>query len=116
MNVYDSGRMRDLMVKQGYEAVDKPNNADLIILNTCHIREKPTKKIFSELGKFRPFKNKKIEQGGYMVIVVAGCVAQAEGVEIIKRMNLVDIVIGTESYHKLPEMVVNVLAKEENTG
>jgi tRNA-2-methylthio-N6-dimethylallyladenosine synthase len=112
MNVYDSGRMRDLMVKQGYETVEKPDNADLIILNTCHIREKPTEKIFSELGKLRQFKNKKTEQGGYMVIVVAGCVAQAEGVEIIKRMNLVDIVIGTESYHKLPEMVADVLNKQ----
>jgi len=113
MNVYDSGRMRDLMAKQGYETVDKPDNADLIILNTCHIREKPTKKIFSELGKFRQFKNKKIEQGSYMVVVVAGCVAQAEGVNILKRTKLVDIVIGTESYHKLPEMVADVLDKDK---
>ena len=111
MNVYDSGRMRDLMVKEGYETVDEPNDADMVIMNTCHIREKPKEKIFSELGKLRKFKEKKIEQGGYMVVVVAGCVAQAEGVEIIKRMNVVDLVIGTESYHKLPEMVKNTLQK-----
>jgi len=109
MNVYDSQKMRDLMISQGYEETSEPKDADLIIINTCNIRQKPTDKIFSELGKLKPLKKAKIANGEYMVIVVAGCVAQAEGEKILKRMKDVDIVLGTESYHKLPEIIESVL-------
>jgi len=113
MNVYDSSKIADLMKIKGYDIVKNPKNADLIIINTCHIREKVKEKIFTELGKFKKLKQQKIEQGGYMVIVITGCVAQTTGDEIFKRMPIVDIVIGTGSYHKLPEMVNEVLQNNE---
>ncbi|MBX9749249.1 MAG: tRNA (N6-isopentenyl adenosine(37)-C2)-methylthiotransferase MiaB [Roseococcus sp.] len=105
MNVYDSARMADVLAPLGYAPVDAPEGADMIILNTCHIREKATEKLFSELGRLRQLKQAKEAEGGEMVLAVAGCVAQAEGAEITARAPYVDIVLGPQSYHRLPEMV-----------
>jgi len=101
MNVYDSARMADVLAPLGYEAVDAPDGADMVILNTCHIREKAAEKVYSELGRLRSLKD---DREG-MVIAVAGCVAQAEGEEIMRRAPCVDIVLGPQTYHRLPEMV-----------
>lgn len=105
MNVYDSERMADVMAPLGYKVVDAPDGADMVILNTCHIREKAAEKVFSELGRIRKLKDEKQGDGGQMIIGVAGCVAQAEGAEIMRRAPFVDVVFGPQSYHKLPEMV-----------
>lgn len=106
MNVYDSARMADLMAPLGYTLTDKPAVADMAILNTCHIREKASEKTFSELGRLRNMRqDKKAKQDGDMIIAVAGCVAQAEGAEIMKRAPYVDMVFGPQSYHHLPQMV-----------
>ncbi|MBV8652507.1 MAG: tRNA (N6-isopentenyl adenosine(37)-C2)-methylthiotransferase MiaB [Alphaproteobacteria bacterium] len=105
MNVYDSGRMADLLAPLGYRLADAPDGADMVILNTCHIREKAAEKVFSELGRLRPLKAERARRGGDMVIAVAGCVAQAEGAEIMRRAPFVDMVFGPQSYHHLPEMV-----------
>ncbi len=102
MNVYDSERMRDILRPLGYAPVDSPDGADLVVLNTCHIREKATEKVYSELGQIRKLKDK---SGGKMTVAVAGCVAQAEGAEIMRRAPIVDLVLGPQAYHKLPEMV-----------
>lgn len=102
MNVYDSERMRDVLRPLGYQPVDGPETADLVVLNTCHIREKATEKIYSELGRIKQMKE---AAGGKMTIAVAGCVAQAEGAEIMRRQPAVDLVLGPQAYHKLPEMV-----------
>ena len=102
MNVYDSERMRDVLAPLGYGPADTPEQADLVVLNTCHIREKATEKVYSELGKLRLMK---AASGGQMTIAVAGCVAQAEGAEIMRRQPAVDLVLGPQAYHKLPEMV-----------
>ena len=112
MNVYDSARMADVLAPLGYAPVDAPEGADMIILNTCHIREKATEKLFSELGRLRQLKQAREAEGGEMVLAVAGCVAQAEGAEITARAPYVDIVLGPQSYHKLPEMV----ARAARTG
>lgn len=104
MNVYDSHRMADLLRPLGYEPVDAPAGADMVILNTCHIREKATEKLFSELGRLRALK---AETPG-MVLAVAGCVAQAEGAEVAARAPYVDMVFGPQSYHRLPEMVARL--------
>jgi len=103
MNVYDSQRMEDVLKPLGYAATDGPDDADMVILNTCHIREKASEKVFSELGRLR--KIKKARDGEDMIIAVAGCVAQAEGAEIVKRAPYVDMVFGPQTYHNLPEMV-----------
>jgi tRNA-2-methylthio-N6-dimethylallyladenosine synthase len=105
MNVYDSARMADVLAPLGYAPVDRPDGADMVILNTCHIREKAAEKVFSELGRLRPLKTAKAEAGSEMVLAVAGCVAQAEGAEIMRRAPFVDIVFGPQTYHRLPEMV-----------
>ena len=106
MNVYDSRRMSDVLASLGYKEVDTPEGADMVILNTCHIREKATEKVFSELGRLREHKeNKEKEDRGQMVIAVAGCVAQAEGEFIMERAPYVDMVFGPQTYHELPEMV-----------
>jgi tRNA-2-methylthio-N6-dimethylallyladenosine synthase len=105
MNVYDSQRMTDILRGLGYKSVDSPVDADMIILNTCHIREKATDKVFSELGRLRPHKEEKEAQGGKTLIAVAGCVAQAEGDFILERAPYVDMVFGPQTYHELPEMV-----------
>lgn len=102
MNVYDSERMADLLAPLGYAQAEAPDGADLVILNTCHIREKATEKVYSELGRL---KKMKAETGGRMQIAVAGCVAQAEGEEIMRRQPAVDLVFGPQAIHKLPEMI-----------
>jgi tRNA-2-methylthio-N6-dimethylallyladenosine synthase len=102
MNVYDSARMADVLAPLGYAPTEAVEEADMVILNTCHIREKATEKVFSDLGRLREAKQ---ARGGEMVIAVAGCVAQAEGAEITARAPWVDIVLGPQSYHRLPEMV-----------
>ncbi|NCC22120.1 MAG: tRNA (N6-isopentenyl adenosine(37)-C2)-methylthiotransferase MiaB [Alphaproteobacteria bacterium] len=106
MNVYDSQRMADILGPLGYSVVDSPEDADMLILNTCHIREKATDKVFSELGRLREHKDAKEDRGGRMLIAVAGCVAQAEGEFILERAPYVDMVFGPQTYHELPEMVV----------
>ncbi|HYG89030.1 MAG TPA: tRNA (N6-isopentenyl adenosine(37)-C2)-methylthiotransferase MiaB [Azospirillum sp.] len=105
MNVYDSARMADVLAPLGYRPSDEPEGADMVILNTCHIREKAAEKVFSELGRLRLLKDEKARQGERMVLAVAGCVAQAEGEEIVARAPFVDIVFGPQTYHTLPEMV-----------
>ncbi len=104
-NVYDSERMRDVLAPLGYAPVDSPEAADLVVLNTCHIREKATEKVFSELGRLKDMKQ---AGGGAMRIAVAGCVAQAEGEEIMRRQPAVDMVVGPQSYHRLPEMIARL--------
>ncbi len=108
MNVYDSARMADVLAPLGYAPADSAEGADMVILNTCHIREKASEKLFSELGRLRGAKQAKEAEGGRMVLAVAGCVAQAEGAEITARAPYVDIVLGPQSYHRLPEMVARV--------
>jgi len=105
MNAYDSARMADLLAPLGYAAADGPEGADMVILNTCHIRERAADKVYSELGKLRTLKAAKAKDGGRMVLAVAGCVAQAEGEEIVARQPAVDLVVGPQSYHRLPEMI-----------
>lgn len=105
MNVYDSARMADVLAPLGYAMTDAADDADMVILNTCHIREKASEKVFSDLGRLRVFKERRRADGGAMVIAVAGCVAQAEGGEILRRAPYVDIVLGPQTYHRLPEMV-----------
>jgi tRNA-2-methylthio-N6-dimethylallyladenosine synthase len=102
MNVYDSGRMADVLAPLGYAPVSGPDGADMVILNTCHIRDKAAEKVFSELGRLRRLKE---ATGNRMILAVAGCVAQAEGTEILARAPYVDIVLGPQTYHRLPEMV-----------
>jgi tRNA-2-methylthio-N6-dimethylallyladenosine synthase len=101
MNAYDSVKMTDLLAPLGYAATDAPDGADMVILNTCHIREKAAEKVYSELGKLKQLKR---DREG-MLIAVAGCVAQAEGEEIVRRAPVVDMVVGPQSYHRLPEMI-----------
>jgi tRNA-2-methylthio-N6-dimethylallyladenosine synthase len=105
MNVYDSARMADVLAPLGYAPVGAPKGADMVILNTCHIREKAAEKVFSELGRLRRLQEARAAEGGRMILAVAGCVAQAEGAEILARAPYVDIVLGPQTYHRLPEMV-----------
>ncbi|MBL6621384.1 MAG: tRNA (N6-isopentenyl adenosine(37)-C2)-methylthiotransferase MiaB [Rickettsiales bacterium] len=112
MNVYDTERMKELFIPYGYQINDKTyNQADLVILNTCHIREKAAEKIYSELGRIKKQKDLRAKEGKKMYITVAGCVAQAEGKQIIKRAPYVDFVVGPQSYHTLPALIKS---KEEN--
>jgi len=105
MNVYDSGRMADVLAPLGYAPAAEAADADMVILNTCHIRDRAAEKVFSELGRLRLLKQAREAGGGRMVLAVAGCVAQAEGAEILARAPYVDIVLGPQTYHRLPEMV-----------
>ncbi|MES1989470.1 MAG: tRNA (N6-isopentenyl adenosine(37)-C2)-methylthiotransferase MiaB [Pseudomonadota bacterium] len=106
MNVYDSARMADAMAPHGYEEAGSPDDADIVLLNTCHIRERAADKVYSELGRLRDLKNERAALGGKkLVIGVAGCVAQAEGEEIGRRAPYVDMIIGPQAYHRLPDMV-----------
>ena len=105
MNAYDSRRMADVLAPLGYGEVSELGAAELVILNTCHIREKATEKVFSELGRLRKAKLEAASQGRRLAIAVAGCVAQAEGHEIVARAPYVDLVFGPQTYHRLPEMV-----------
>jgi tRNA-2-methylthio-N6-dimethylallyladenosine synthase len=111
MNVYDSERMTEALTRDGYTETDDVTHADLVILNTCHIREKAAEKVYSDLGRIRDVKEGRQRAGKETVIAVAGCVAQAEGREITTRQPAVDLVIGPQSYHRLPELV----ARTSNT-
>lgn len=108
MNVYDATRMADVLAPEGYEETTDMAEADLVVLNTCHIRERAAEKVFSELGKVRVLKEERASRGLDMKIAVAGCVAQAEGAEILRRQKAVDLVVGPQSYHRLPDMLRNV--------
>src|SRR6266480_8126122 len=105
MNVYDSHRMADMLAPEGFAETSSVEDADLVILNTCHIREKAADKVYSELGRIRVLKQAAAQQGRKLTIAVAGCVAQAEGEEIIRRAPAVDLVVGPQSYHRLPELL-----------
>jgi tRNA-2-methylthio-N6-dimethylallyladenosine synthase len=105
MNVYDSDRMADALAPHGYEPVQAMEDADLVVLNTCHIREKASEKVFSELGRLREMRDERRAQGQDLMIGVAGCVAQAEGEEIARRQPAVNLVFGPQSYHRLPELL-----------
>ncbi len=111
MNVYDSERMGDLLGAFGYVRTQAPDDADLAILNTCHIREKATEKVYSEIGRLRAHKLRRAAEGKSMTIAIAGCVAQAEGEEIIRRAPVVDLVVGPQSYHRLPELIARAARK-----
>ncbi|MBC6402029.1 MAG: tRNA (N6-isopentenyl adenosine(37)-C2)-methylthiotransferase MiaB [Hyphomonadaceae bacterium] len=114
MNVYDSERMADVLSPIGYAPVDVPDDADLVVLNTCHIREKAAEKVYSELGRIRKLKEAKLRAGRPgMTVAVAGCVAQAEGDEIMRRAPVVDMVLGPQTYHKLPEMIARVTRDQD---
>jgi tRNA-2-methylthio-N6-dimethylallyladenosine synthase len=110
MNVYDSDRMADALAGEGYVATDSPDTADLVLLNTCHIREKAAEKVYSELGRLREIKEEAALQGRRMTIGVTGCVAQAEGAEISRRAPVVDLVVGPQSYQHLPKLLRDVAA------
>jgi tRNA-2-methylthio-N6-dimethylallyladenosine synthase len=112
MNVYDSHRMTDLLVPEGFTETARVEDADLVILNTCHIREKAADKVYSELGRIRMLKQAAAQEGRRVTIAVAGCVAQAEGKEIIRRAPVVDLVVGPLNYHRLP----GLLARAEREG
>ncbi|CAN5221742.1 tRNA (N6-isopentenyl adenosine(37)-C2)-methylthiotransferase MiaB [soil metagenome] len=118
MNVYDSERMADVLRPLGYATTDEPEGADFVILNTCHIREKAAEKVYSELGKLKLMKQEKAASGGgAMTIAVAGCVAQAEGEEIMRRQPAVDLVVGPQAYHQLPELLTRTArARGERIG
>jgi tRNA-2-methylthio-N6-dimethylallyladenosine synthase len=105
MNVYDSHRMADTLAPEGFTETATPEDADLVILNTCHIREKAVEKVYSEIGRIRELKEAAARDGRRMMIAVAGCVAQAEGREIIRRAGAVDLVVGSQNYHRLPQMI-----------
>ncbi|ESW83270.1 (dimethylallyl)adenosine tRNA methylthiotransferase [Mesorhizobium sp. LSJC268A00] len=113
MNVYDSQRMTDALAADGYTATDVIADADLVLLNTCHIREKAAEKVYSELGRIRDMKAERAAVGREMLIGVAGCVAQAEGPEIIRRSPAVDLVIGPQTYHRLPDVLARVRGGEK---
>jgi len=108
MNVYDSHRMADTLAAEGYAETGRAEDADLVILNTCHIREKAADKVYSELGRLRLLKEAGTQTGRPVTVAVAGCVAQAEGDEIIRRVPAVDLVVGPQSYHRLPELIARV--------
>jgi tRNA-2-methylthio-N6-dimethylallyladenosine synthase len=105
MNVYDAERITDLAAEAGYGEAPRVDDADLVVLNTCHIRERASEKIYSELGKLRELKEERGRAGRQTMLVVAGCVAQAEGREILRRQPAVDIVVGPQSYHRLPQLL-----------
>lgn len=107
MNVYDSERMADVLRPLGYASVEGPDDADLVVLNTCHIREKAAEKVYSDIGRLKELKGAR-GGDGTMTIAVAGCVAQAEGAEIMHRAPVVDLVVGPQAYHKLPELLARV--------
>ncbi len=108
MNVYDSERMAEVLAPLGYGRADDSADANMVVLNTCHIREKAAEKVYSELGRLALIKDERAAAGRPMVIAVAGCVAQAEGEEILRRADCVDVVIGPQAYHRLPELVARV--------
>jgi len=113
MNVYDSHRMADTLAPAGFSETANPEAADLVVLNTCHIREKAVEKVYSEIGRIRELKEAAARDGRNMLIAVAGCVAQAEGKEIIRRAAAVDVVVGSQNYHRLPDMIARAMAGEK---
>jgi tRNA-2-methylthio-N6-dimethylallyladenosine synthase len=113
MNVYDSQRMSDALAADGYQPTETIEDADLVLLNTCHIREKAAEKVYSELGRIRDLKAERAAEGHQMVIGVTGCVAQAEGDEILRRAPAVDLVVGPQTYHRLPAVVRKARAGEK---
>ncbi len=113
MNVYDSNRMADTLAPAGFTETAEPGEADLVILNTCHIREKAAEKVYSEIGRIRVLKEEAARQGRQMLIAVAGCVAQAEGQEIVRRAGAVDLVVGSQNYHRLPELLARAQSGEK---
>ncbi|MDX1581310.1 MAG: tRNA (N6-isopentenyl adenosine(37)-C2)-methylthiotransferase MiaB, partial [Alphaproteobacteria bacterium] len=116
MNVYDSIRMTEILAPHGYEPVDQPEEADLVILNTCHIREKAAEKVYSEVGRLRQLKQEKEAGGGEMVLAVGGCVAQAQGEEMLRRAPVLDLVFGPQTYHHLPELLARASKERHETG
>src|SRR5512134_315247 len=112
MNVYDSSRMADTLAPEGFTETAAPEDADLVILNTCHIREKAAEKVYSELGRLRVLKQAAASEGRRFMVAVAGCVAQAEGEEIVRRARDVDIVVGPQSYHRLPDLIARAARGE----
>jgi tRNA-2-methylthio-N6-dimethylallyladenosine synthase len=113
MNVYDSHRMADTLAPAGFVETAGPEDADLVILNTCHIREKAAEKVYSEIGRIREMKEAAARDGRHMIIAVAGCIAQAEGKEIIRRAGTVDLVVGSQNYHRLPDMIARAQGGEK---
>src|SRR5690242_12774369 len=113
MNVYDSQRMADTLAPGGFVEIARPEDADVVILNTCHIREKAAEKVYSEIGRIRVMKEEAAAQGRKMLIAVAGCVAQAEGAEIIRRAGSVDLVVGSQNYHRLPGLIARAESGEK---
>ena len=111
MNEYDSARMADVMAPHGFVRAEAPDDADLVILNTCHIREKASDKVYSELGRLRALKSARVGEGRQMIVAVAGCVAQAEGEEMLRQAPVIDIVVGPQVYHRLPELVARARAR-----
>lgn len=112
MNVYDSERMTEALARDGYGETSRLEDADLVILNTCHIREKAAEKVYADLGRVRDIKESRRANGKPTVVAVAGCVAQAEGAEIARRAPAVDLVIGPQSYHRLPELVIEAKSRK----
>lgn len=108
MNAYDSARMADSLAEQGYAAADTPETADLILLNTCHIREKAAEKVYSEIGRLRQLKQERQAAGEELTIGIAGCVAQAEGAEMLRRSPAIDFLVGPQNYHRLPTLLDEV--------
>ncbi len=108
MNAYDSARIADLLAPLGYGAAAGPEEADMVVLNTCHIREKAAEKVYSELGTLRMLKEEKAGRGEAMLVAVAGCVAQAEGELMLKRAPVIDLLVGPQTYHRLPEMIARI--------
>ncbi len=108
MNVYDAARMADVLAPEGYAETERVEDADLVVLNTCHIRERAAEKVFSELGKLRVLKAERARAGRATTLAVAGCVAQAEGAEILRRQPAVDLVVGPGTYHRLPDLLARV--------
>lgn len=114
MNVYDSERMSEALVGEGYLETSNVGEADLVILNTCHIREKAAEKVYSDLGRIRQVKEERKKSGKETLVTVAGCVAQAEGVEIVRRAPVVDLVVGPQSYHRLPKLLDEIKSGARN--
>jgi tRNA-2-methylthio-N6-dimethylallyladenosine synthase len=111
MNAYDAERMADVLAPEGFGEAAAMEDADLVLLNTCHIREKAVEKVYSELGRVRALKREREQDGRALTVVVAGCVAQAEGQEIIRRAPVVDVVVGPQSYHRLPDLLRRAAAR-----
>src|SRR5262249_11687367 len=116
MNVYDSARMADLLQPLGYCSVEAPEAADMVILNTCHIRAKAAEKAYSELGRLGALQRARARDGERMIVAVAGCVAQGEGETMLERSRIVDIVVGPQAYHRLPELVARAARTTDGQG